>query len=78
MTNDEQAAVDELERADLEGTSEIAYAIIRLAHAMERVAIHLKYLGNGDAATPMGAIEAFGLVMKEGMDRIADSVGDRR
>jgi len=68
------ALSDELESVGLSGTSEIAYAILRLAHATDRVALQLKYLGNADAATPMGAIEAFGLVMKEGMEQIADAI----
>jgi len=67
-------ATDELERVGLEGTSEIAYAILRLAHATENLAVHVKYLGNGDAATTMGAIEAFGKHMGEKLDSIADAL----
>lgn len=44
--------------------NEIASAIIEAAHL----------LGNGDAATPMGAIEALSKVHREGMAEIADSL----
>lgn len=37
----------------------VAIGLVRIAHALQN-------LGNGDAATPMGAIEALGLVFKEG------------
>ena len=43
--------------------NEIAEAIIKAAC----------YLGNGDAATSMGAIEALGLVHKEGMQEISET-----
>lgn len=49
-----------------------AYAILRLAQAVEKCAIQLKYLGNGDAATQMGAIEALSKTIGEKMDRITD------
>ena len=46
-----------------EEKNQIADAIIKAAC----------YLGNGDAATPMGAIEALGVVHKEGMQEIAEA-----
>lgn len=45
-----------------EDRNQIADAIIKAAC----------YLGNGDAMTSMGAIEALGVVHKEGMQEIAD------
>lgn len=39
------------------GQYAIAYALLLLASATDRVATQLKYLGTGDAATMMGAIE---------------------
>ena len=33
-------------------------------------------LGNGGAATSMGALEAFGLVVKEGLEAVANAVSD--
>jgi hypothetical protein len=44
--------------------NEIASAILEAAHL----------LGNGDASTPMGAIEALGKVHREGMAEIADAL----
>ena len=35
------------------------------AEALSRIATQLKYLGNGDAGTPMGAIEAHGKFMSD-------------
>jgi len=54
--------------------NEIARAIVVLAAAVDRVAVQLKYLGNGDAATTMGAIEAFSVVVKDGFETLASSV----
>lgn len=78
MTSAEYAASEELERVGLEGQSEIAYALVRIANELSSVAYALRALGNADAATPMGALEAFGLVMKEGMERIADGLDGRQ
>ena len=52
----------------------IAYGLLKLAKAQEDTAVHLKYLGNGNAATPMGAIEAFGVHIGEKMDILADAL----
>jgi len=41
-----------------------------LVGAIDSVAFALKLLGNADAATPMGAIEAFGGVIEEGISKI--------
>ena len=45
-----------------------------IAAGLFAVANSIQDLGNGDAATPMGAIEAFGMVMKEGLSDISDSI----
>jgi outer membrane murein-binding lipoprotein Lpp len=42
----------------------------------QRVAGALKALGNGDAATPMGAIEAHGKCILDGADNIASAIRD--
>ena len=52
-------------------------ALFKIAEAIEDVAVALKYLGNGDAATTMGAIEALGTILGEKLDRLAD-VTDQR
>jgi len=54
----------------------VAVAILALADAQERTATWLKWLGNGDAATPMGAIEALGAVLKEELGSIASSISE--
>lgn len=67
-------AIAESAFADPEGAHRdqgIADALFALADGLTRT---LRDLGNGNAATPMGAIEAFGLVMKEAADGIAGAI----
>lgn len=52
----------------------IAYALLELAEAQKSLATHVKYLGNGDAATPMGAIEAFGAHIGEKLDALVEAI----
>jgi hypothetical protein len=54
----------------------IAYAVLRLAAAQDRTATWVKNLGTADAATPMGAIEALAVVMRDGMRDIAQAIGE--
>ncbi|MCR4338250.1 MAG: hypothetical protein NUW01_00025 [Gemmatimonadaceae bacterium] len=44
--------------------------------ALAGIAYQIRNLGNAGASTPMGAIEAFGLVMKDGMSEIAGALGE--
>lgn len=46
----------------------------RLVEAMENIGQNLKYLGNGSAATEMGAIEGLAMMIKEGLESIASSI----
>jgi hypothetical protein len=48
----------------------IAAALFALTHALDR-------LGNGNAATPMGAIEALGMHIGEKLERLADALESR-
>jgi spore maturation protein SpmA len=48
------------------GINEIADAIIKAANL----------LGNGNASTPMGAIEAHGLMVNEGCGKVATGLHD--
>lgn len=48
----------------------------KLAIAIESVAAALYKLGNNDAATPMGAIEAHGLKISEASSKIADGLNN--
>jgi hypothetical protein len=57
------------DRAEHDGSYAIAYALLRVAD-------QLKWLGNGDAATTMGAIEAHGLWMGERLDRLSGAIED--
>ena len=74
MRPGEEDIVDEIRRVPLEGFALLAYAILKLAQEQQNTAFHLKYLGNGDAATSMGAIEAFGMHIGEKLDRLAEAI----
>jgi hypothetical protein len=50
-------------------------ALFAIADALNGVARQIRDLGNGDAATPMGAIEAFGMHIGEKIDALASAVG---
>lgn len=44
-----------------------------IADALDRIAVHLKYLGVGDAATTMGAIEFHAVAAREAAETHAES-----
>jgi hypothetical protein len=69
----------ELERkiehnAEIEPRWAQAYAILKLARAVESCALQIRDLGNGDAATTMGALEVFGKHMGEKLDNVAYAI----
>jgi hypothetical protein len=51
-------------------------AMCRCAEGLHRIADALNRLGNGDAATCMGAVEALGAVHKEGYELLAAAISD--
>jgi hypothetical protein len=59
-----------------DGLFAIAFALLELANAQKSTATWLKYLGNGDAATTMGAIEAFGDHIGKKLDDMTDALRD--
>jgi hypothetical protein len=65
------------EKARSDGSYAVAYALLQVAAAQEKAATHLKYLGNGDAATTMGAIESFGLHIGEKLDALTQAITER-
>lgn len=52
----------------------IAASSIAVAAEINRVAFWLKFLGNGDAATSRGAIEALGEYLGEKLDHVASAL----
>lgn len=54
------------EKAETEGTYAIACALMAVAGAIQR-------LGNADAASPMGGLEALGGHLGEKIERLAES-----
>lgn len=57
-----------------DGAALIAYAVLRLAEAQFETAQALRDLGNGDATTTMGALEALGKHMGEKVDELTQAV----
>jgi hypothetical protein len=53
------------------GEKDSSYAV---AAALFEIAIALHRLGVADACTPMGALEALGLAIKDGSSEIADAI----
>ncbi len=49
---------------------------VNLTHAVADVAHALRLLGNADASTPMGALEAHGAAMIEASENIASGLHD--
>jgi hypothetical protein len=60
----------------LEAGNEIAAGLFAIASALQSVAIQLKYLGNGDASTTMGAIEALGTHLGEKIQNAGNYVAE--
>lgn len=78
MTWSEEIRVG-LERAfisDMQGDEpvNIVDGLFAIAHSNHEIAGALQRLGNADAATPMGAIEALGKIHAEGMEEIASAI----
>lgn len=63
-------------KAKTNGEYAIAYALLKLADAQQSTAYQIRNLGNADAATPMGALEAFGLHIGEKLDALTLAIGD--
>lgn len=45
-----------------------------LADALRAIARSINYLGNADAMTPMGGLEALGKVLSESLDGVAEAL----
>lgn len=70
---------EEYRRRSLEeggGDYAIAAALLEVAEQQGRVATALKYLGTGDAASTMGAIEFLAVAVREGSKAIASAQTD--
>jgi hypothetical protein len=52
----------------------IAHALLILAQAQQATATHLKYLGVGNAATTMGAVEYLAQQLQEGLNDAAEAI----
>ena len=61
-------------RRDVETHAPEIVAGALIASSLESVASALRYLGNGDAGTSMGAIEALSVQLREGLNCIGDAL----
>jgi hypothetical protein len=57
-------------------TAALDFGASVIANALRSISTHIKYLGNGDAATTMGAVEGLGMVIGEKLDALVSAVGD--
>ena len=62
----------------MDGADTIADALARIADALERVARAIDRLGNADATTPFGGLEALGMSTVEAANIIATAIEERR
>lgn len=72
-----EIVIEDLDNAPYKGAELIAYSIMRLALAADRLASEVQALGNGDAATHMGAIEAFGVHLCAKIEEFGMNLGDK-
>lgn len=81
MTDDKRGRADPFTASDWSGSKykggNVCDALFDIADALRAVAHQIKYLGNGDAATPMGAIEAYGKHIGEKLDDLIAAIGDK-
>ena len=69
-----KVAAQDTDCAIYNASETISVAINAVAEATANCAVHLKYLGVGDAGTTMGAIEFLAVSIKESGDAIAGAI----
>lgn len=52
--------------------------LFECSRALHRIADALQRLGNADASTPMGGLEALGAVHKEGYELLASAISEAK
>lgn len=57
-----------------DGQFAIAFALMQIAREQKSVATHLKYLGFGNAASDMGALEFLAVAIRDGAEGVAGSL----
>ena len=55
---------------------EIKLGLLRVADSIDNVAQAIHRLGNSDAATPLGAMEAFSLVLTHAITESAETIAE--
>lgn len=77
--NDEKIVSDTFLEEALNGKGDyaIAYAVLKLTEAQKSVSLWVKYLGGGDNADAMGAIEFLAVRLGEGLEGLASAIRER-
>lgn len=75
MNDEERIIADYNEGSDEHPPEVVAGALI--AYALESVASAIRALGNGNATTSMGAVEALSVHLRGGLDGIAAAVSQK-
>ena len=52
----------------------ITDAVLKVGSALEHIAREISALGNADAATPMGGLEALGAAIREGLVDLTSAI----
>lgn len=71
MLDDESSPWWTSDRALREGRGNVADGLFAIAEALSDLTNAVHRLGNADASTPYGGLEALGMVIRDAADRIA-------
>lgn len=61
-------------RARDDGSYAIAFALLQVSEELIDIGTYIKYLGNGDAATSMGAIENLAKELRDGLGAVSSAL----
>jgi hypothetical protein len=61
---------------DLSEQVNIARGLFAIARALDGLSYQVKFLGNGNAAGSMGAVETLSVELRQGLDGIGQNIGD--
>ena len=82
MTNDQlaealsEALVSPNEQDQNVVPANVVDGLFVIAQGLQGIAVSIKYLGNADAATPLGALEALGIQLEKASTLIADALSE--
>ena len=74
-TNALEEVLTTTDSEDCHSTVNVADGLFAIAQSIDGLTRAVRYLGNGDASTHFGALEAVSMQIKEGLDTIGGEVG---